>query len=151
MSSVLGIAAGASAAALVLGLWLGAEWQQGREALELKDLQEAARIAAKKADEDGVEHANTRDKLAALQADKRRKVYGLTTGRECLSAGAVRLLNGAPADVPAAAGEPASAAGAFATDRDVGDALAICRGEHAKLSDQLNKILDIEDRRIGDR
>lgn len=142
---------GIGATALVLGFWGGVEWQQGRDAIALQKAQQGLRELANKVDIEGLNHANTRDKLAALQADKRLKIYGLTTGRECLSAGAVRLLNSPAGDVPSAASEPASAAGAFATDRDVGDALARCRGEHAKLSDQLNGILDIEEGRQNRR
>lgn len=142
---------GVGAAALALGFWGGTEWQQGREAIALKEAQQQLKEQARKADIEGLEHATTRERLNALQADKRLRVYGLTSGSKCLSAGAVRLLNGTADDVPGVAPQPAGATGAFATDRDVGDALAICRGEHAKLSDQLNKILDIEDERIGGR
>lgn len=136
----------ACVAALLGSFAAGQQWEQGVQAVELQKQRDAARIAAEKADEDGIKHAKAIDRLNAKIAQQQRALYGLTDGRNCLSAGAVRLLNAA-SDVPAAAGEPARSPDAFATDRDVGNALAICRGEHDKLSSQLNKILDIEDRR----
>lgn len=88
--------------------------------------------------------------------DAREKI-ALLSGRECLDAGTVGMLNniGVPESSGAAASEPAGSAEAaaggtalrFATDRDVGEAIAVCRGRYAEVSSQLNQILDIEDRR----
>lgn len=102
----------------------------------------------------GAEHATALDRLNKDLADTRLKLAGMATGRACLSLPAVRLLNnlgGVPAPAGPAASEPAGSPDAFATDRDVGDALALCRGEHSKLADQLNKILDIEEARLNPR
>ncbi len=141
----------ASLAAAVIGLalggWFGIEWQQGREALAREDMQaELDRLTAQ-GNDIALIHANNTAALSAQLGNTRAKLNSLTTGRDCLSADAVRLLNSAPAGVPAAAPEPASAPAAAATDRDVGDALAICRGEYSKLAGQMNAILDIEDAR----
>ena len=74
------------------------------------------------------------------------------SGRQCLDAGTVRVLNDigtTPGSQPGrtAASEPAGTPEAAATDQDVGTAIAICRAWYGELSDQLNQILDIEDRR----
>lgn len=103
-------------------------------------------------DTKGAEHAEALDRKNKELADTRVKLAGLATGRPCLSLPAVRLLNdigGVPTPAGAAASQPSGTPEAFATDRDVGDALAICRSEHSKLADQLNKILDIEDARLN--
>ena len=73
-----------------------------------------------------------------LAQEKDHALRALTTGRRCLDAAAVRVLNGA-ADtagaVPPAGGQPVSADARFATDTDVGlwvrgcrDAYDTCRG-----------------------
>lgn len=72
------------------------------------------------------------------------------SGRPCLDARTVGVLNNAIAgNQPgrAAAGEPAGASEAFATDQDVGTFIATCSAQYGEVSSQLNQILDIEDRR----
>jgi len=74
------------------------------------------------------------------------------SGRQCLDGDTVRVLNDigtTPGSQPgrAAASEPAGTPEAVATDRDVATSIAICRAQYGELSDQLNQILDIEDRR----
>lgn len=137
----------ACVAAAAGGLWAGIQWEQGRQAVALMEAQTKLKEQALAADKIALNHAAALERLNKELGSKRAQLYGLSTGRECLSAGAVRLLNNAGPYVPSAAAEPASSAGTFATDRDVGDALAICRSEHAKLAAQLNSILDIEDLR----
>ena len=133
---------------LVLGGALGMRWERGEQAIAHQELKDKLREQAEREDKKGVEHAETLEKLNRQLGDARRAVYGLTAGRDCLSARAVGVLNGIglPA-TGAATSEPARAPEAAATDRDVGDALAICRAEHEKLAGQLNDILDIEERR----
>lgn len=86
---------------------------------------------------------STRDIALQETQDALRKV---TTGRPCLTAAAVRLLNQPaglkPEPLPAAAGQPAGADAAFATDTDVGQwaSAAIrhydtCRGRLAALAE----------------
>lgn len=84
--------------------------------------------------------------------------------RQCLAAGTVRMLNaiGTPAaglDVRAPAGDPAGApeaaagsapddaAAGYASERDTAGWIAACRAQYGAVSSQLDKILDIEDRR----
>jgi hypothetical protein len=138
--------AGATLAVAAGSFYAGIEWQQGRDALALKDAQVEVEKARAAANVVALAYAENTAVLSRQLGNARVKVRDLTNGRDCLSAAAVGLLNSA-ASVPAAAGKPASASSAFATDRDVGDALAICRSGYQQLSDQLNAILDIEDTR----
>lgn len=138
--------------AAIAGFFAGTQWEQGKQAEELIAAQANLRHLAKQVDEKGLEHAQATADFARRVADYRRQVYSLTSGRDCLSGRTVGLLNsiGLPAPGPAPSAPPA-AASAAATDRDVGDALAICRGEHARLAFQLNAILDIEEARQNQR
>lgn len=137
----------AVALALAIGSFVaGIEWQQGREAIALKAAQADLKVAQDAAGVIALAHAENTAVMNRQLGNARVQLRDLTNGRDCLSAAAVGLLNG-PAAVSDAAGQPARQASAAATDRDVGDALAICRFAHRQLSDQLNKILDIEDTR----
>lgn len=139
--------------AAVLGFAGGWEWRDGAHAkAELRLQQERARaLKAMEAQQDrtSLAYANRVSELAQNLGDARVKLYSRTSGKPCLSAGAVSLLNdiGPPLYVPVAAGQPASSPAASATDRDVADALAICRSGYVRLSEQVNAILDIEDAR----
>ena len=139
--------AGVTLALAVGSFFGGIEWQQGRDALALKGAQAKLAEQSRAADTIATNHAAVVMQLNRQLGDKRAALYGLTTGRDCLSARAVSLLNGAAVSVPGSAREPEAAPAAAATDRDVGDALAICRSAHSQLADQLNAILDIEDTR----
>ncbi|MBD9395126.1 hypothetical protein [Acidovorax sp. ACV01] len=112
-------------------------------------------------------HAATVASLSTQLGDAREKIATLSD-RQCLGAGTVRMLNaigampahgvglratssqlaGAP---PAAAGsaddDPAAAEGAYASERDTATTIAICRSRYAEVSSQVNKILDIEEKR----
>lgn len=105
-------------------------------------------------------HAQQIARIQTQLGDARAQI-ALLSDRQCLDAGTVRMLNNIGASglgVRAPAGQPASAAGAaaaaapddatgYATERDTAEHIAICRARYAEVSDQLNKILDIEDRR----
>lgn len=137
----------------------GIKWQQGVHA-------RAALLAADIAVTDAKQQRSLADKSAAAHAaalvainqklgDQHAYIAKLS-GRECLGAGTVGLLNGTGGEpVPATALDPASAPAAaapsaglrFATDRDVAEAIALCLAGYAGLSSQLNQILDIEDGR----
>lgn len=92
-------------------------------------------------------HAATVDRISNQLGDAREKIAKLSA-RECLDADAVGVLN-AIGSKPggAAAAQPAGEGRAFATAKDVGEDLALCRAWYAKVGDRLNGILDIEDRR----
>lgn len=115
---------------------------------------------------DAKKQIRTIDKASAAQVaaltrintqlgDAREKIAKLS-GRKCLDAGTVSMLNainsepGAtiaskPASAPAAAA--ASGDERYATEADTARAIAICRAGYAAVAGQLNQILDIEDKR----
>jgi hypothetical protein len=122
---------------------LQAQETDRRQQRQFNDLQ-AGRHAGQVASLQG-QLGNAREKIASL------------SGRSCLDAGTVGLLNATGVvDGGAAAGEPARAAEAAAaaagdsgqaSDRDVAGYIALCRTRYAELAEQVNRILDIEDRR----
>lgn len=145
---------------LVAGFAAGVKYHVGvdaardLEARELRDTDE--RQQRKFNDVQAGAHATQVDRLSTQLGNAREKIATLS-GRACLDVGTVRVLNGTgvpqrsgaaadePADAPAAA---AAATGLrYSTDRDVAGYIALCRTEYARVADQLNLILDIEDRR----
>ena len=121
--------------------------------LEARQQREAAATAASK-------HAARVAVLSSQLGDARAHIARLSD-RQCLAAGTVRMLNGigasglgvrAPAANPAGA-PPATAApvpddaSSYATERDTADHIATCRASYAAVRDQLNQILDFEDKR----
>ena len=137
----------------LLGFGVGWEWRDGVHAkAELRIEQDRARaLKAMEAQQDAVSltYANRVSDLAQNLGDARVKLYSRTSGTPCLNAAAVGVLNdiGSSLRMPAVAGQPASPPAAAATDRDVADALAICRSGYTGLVEQVNSILDIEDAR----
>lgn len=86
-------------------------------------------------------------RLSTQLGDARAHIEKLT-GRPCLDAGTVGVLNAIgdqPGGTPAS--QSAGAPEAVATDRDVSTFIAACRAQYGELSSQVNQILDIEDRR----
>jgi hypothetical protein len=158
------------AAKLILALALfvggfagGIKWHVGivaeRELAEQRARESDARQQRQFNDRKAGQHAGAVARLADQLGDAREKIARLS-GRACLDAGTVSVLNATGVvDGAAAAGEPASAASAAAasashgtglrvsTDVDVAGYIALCRTRYAEVSDQLNQILDIEDRR----
>lgn len=133
-----------AAVSLALGGWLGMRWEEGNQAIALKAANDARKVAEQNAADVALTHANNTAAIAAQLGDARVRIRSLTTGRDCLSAAAVRVLNdGAGSSVSTPTAQPASAPQAAATDQDVGDALAICRSGYSQLSEQLNAIIDI--------
>lgn len=80
-------------------------------------------VAAARSDQLEKKLHDTEDQLHQLSEEKRRAVKPLTTGRTCLTAAAVRVLNAdtrnAPGGVPAAIVGSAPADAAASTDPDV--------------------------------
>ena len=118
-----------------------------------------ARQQRRFADQAAARHAATLAQLNAQLGDARAHIARLSD-RRCLAAGTVGMLNniGAPtglgmrapaanpAGAPTAPATPAPDDG-YSTERDTADHIATCRASYAAVSDQLNRILDIEDRR----
>lgn len=155
LAAVLAIAA----ALFFAGLGIGIKWQRGVQAVA--DAAAAdARAADGKRQIRAMDTAST-TQVAALaklnnQLGNAREKIALLSGRECLDAATVGVLNaigGQP--VPAAASEPAGETAAaaagngirFATERDTAGYIALCRARYAEVAGQLDLILDIEDAR----
>lgn len=162
-----------AAAAIAGVLAFGAGWQvqawrwaaaDGQRIAQEQAAQQARETDARQqrrfADSAAAQHAQ---QLATLntQLGAAHAHIAQLSGRACLGAGTVRMLNNigasglgvrAPAANPASA-PPAPAAPApddapgYATERDTAEHIAICRARYAELSSQLHQILDIEDRR----
>ena len=93
----------------------------------------------------------TRDLLARealinrISKEKRDALSRLTTGRPCLSADAVGVLNdqaSAGAGMPQATGIPAATGGGFATDSDVGQWAAAAIAAHDTCRHRLDALID---------
>jgi hypothetical protein len=122
------------------------------EAMRAADARQQIKFNDAEAGQHAAKLASLNDQLGAANA----KIARLS-GRPCLSAGTVGVLNSTgvldsatapvePASSPQAAASSADD-GATATDQDVAGYIALCRTRYAEVADQLNKILDIEDRR----
>ena len=112
------------------------------------------------ADQAAARHAAALATLNTQLGDARAHIARLSD-RQCLAAGTVRMLNGIGASglgvrataanlagaPPAPAAPAPDDASSYATERDTADHIATCRASYAAVSDQLNQILDIEDKR----
>lgn len=137
----------------------GVKWHAGQDAI-------AAQAAAEAVKSDQIQQRKFSDKAAGTHAaalatinnqlgNAREQIANLS-GRECFGADTAGMLGTIGAEPGgAAAGEPAGAPTAaatgtglrYSTDRDVAGYIALCRARYGEVTSQLNKILDIEDRR----
>lgn len=168
----------AAAALASAGTWQVQEWrwhannaadaQQRQQAEDqARELREAdARQLRLQADRKVGEHAAALAEINTQLGDARAHIAKLSD-RRCLDAGTVGVLNaigkptaglglrapaGDPAGAPAAAAGPAAdAAAGYASERDAAEHIGLCRARYAAVSDQLNKILDIEEARDARR
>ena len=164
------IAAAAIAAALAFGAgWQVQAWRWGAHEADRLRAEQTAREARESdarqqrrfADQAAARHAAALAAINTQLGDARAHIARLSD-RQCLAAGTVRMLNniGAPTGlgVRAPAANPAGAPSApaapapddatsYATERDTADHIATCRASYAAVSDQLNRILDFEDKR----
>ena len=160
---VLALLVGAGGAAW--GTWQVQEWRWTANTAAQREAEHQARESDARqqrrfADKAAGAHART---VAALntQLGGARAQIALLSDRQCLDAGTVRMLNnigasglgvrapaanlaGAP---PAPAAPAPDDASSYATERDTADHIATCRASYAAVSDQLNQILDFEDKR----
>ncbi|MDY0105320.1 MAG: hypothetical protein RBS27_01500 [Giesbergeria sp.] len=157
------------AAIAATGAWQVQAWRWGAadaDRLRAEQVaQEARETDARQqrsfADQAAGRHAQQLATINTQLGDARAHIARLSS-RPCLSAGTVGMLNhigaasglgvrthpGQLAGAPPAPAAPApdDAAG-YATERDTAAHIATCRASYAAVSDQLNQILDIEDRR----
>lgn len=153
---VLALLVGAGGAAW--GTWQVQEWRWTANTAAQREAEHQARESDARQqrrfnDQAAGAHARTVATLNTKLGDARAQI-ALLSDRQCLDAGTVRMLNGIGASglgVRAPAGEPAgaaaAAAGRGASERDTASHIALCRASYAAVSDQLNKILDIEEAR----
>lgn len=144
-------------AALALALGAGlAGYQIGSAKVERLERQHAEAVAttanatterllsaAQKNDALAAQVSAFENDLARATQEKNDALSRLTTGRRCLDAAAVRLLNAGPAAadrLPEAGGEPVSAAAGFATDQDVGQWAIACRAGYDTCRGRLDAI-----------
>lgn len=144
----------------VAGVALGIRWHVGQDAIAAAAAQSARDSDARQQrvfdDRAAGQHAAQLATLNAKLGDARAQIATLS-GRTCLDAGTVGVLNTTGVlERGAAAGEPASAASSAAapagdrpaaSDVDVAGYIAACRTRYAEVKNQLDQILDIEDKR----
>lgn len=140
------------------GAWRVQEWRWTANTTEQLEAERQARESDARQqrrfnDQAAGAHARTVATLNTQLGDARAQI-ALLSDRQCLDAGTVRMLNNIGASglgVRAPAGEPAGSAAAAAergaSERDTAIHIALCRASYAAVSDQLNKILDIEEAR----
>lgn len=151
-TALVALAVGATSA------WRVQEWRWTANTAEQQEAERQARESDARQqrrlnDQAAGAHARTVATLNTQLGDARAQI-ALLSDRQCLDAGTVRMLNGIGASglgVRAPAGEPASAAAAAAergaSERETAAHIVLCRASYAAVSDQLNKILDIEEAR----
>jgi hypothetical protein len=160
-----------AAALASTGAWKVQEWRWGnREAARVVAEQQAetarqaeARQQRVAADAAAGKHAARLATLSTQLGDARARIATLSATRQCLDAGTVGMLNNlgaapgglglrTPTSKPAgaaaaAAPTQADAPAGYASERDTADWIATCKVRHDALADQVNQILDIEERR----
>jgi hypothetical protein len=145
--------------ALVLAFaagWAAQGWRKDAEIARLNEAQQMAQAQAASAASRRLADAQRKndDLTGALSAaesrriavteEKDREIRRLTSGRRCLDAAVVRVLNppaepGAAA-LPEAGGEPVSTDAAFATDTDVGTWIAACQQSYDTCRGRLDAV-----------
>lgn len=153
---VLALLVGAGGAAW--GTWQVQEWRWTANTAAQREAEHQARESDARqqrrfADQVAGAHARTVATLNNRLGDARAQI-ALLSDRQCLDAGTVRMLNNIGASglgVRAPAGEPAGSSAAAAergaSERETAAHIALCRASYAAVSDQLNKILDIDEAR----
>lgn len=154
------------AALVALGAWAGHSLGRAPLLVELAEVRQAHAETGKLqalASARGLSQAQQRGdalttRLVTRQAqiDQLRKqqhdaIQALTTGRYCLSADAVRVLNsadaptnGGPVDVPPPPGSAAAEDGTFATDTDVGQWSVHAKAQYDICRGRLDALIDFD-------
>ncbi len=154
--------------ALAVGALTAWSFTSNHYAAEIADMEKTQATALAKAEETArkrLEAEQTRgnvlsDKLAKTETALTQKTQEvsdalsrLTTGRKCLDARVVRVLNGtrngAAADnVHAATGASDAADGPAATDTDVSGWINLARGQYEKCRARLGGLIEFEEGRV---
>jgi hypothetical protein len=157
--AALAVAAAAFGAGWTVQGWRGSAALAALQAKHTEYANAAQRLAEANArhlvrvwergDELATSLASQQSRITQLHQEHTREINRLTTGRACLSAELVGVLNRtqpAPTDgpdaLPTTTGSPASAhAGAFATDADVGTWAATARQQYAECAARLGSLI----------
>ncbi|WP_231409651.1 hypothetical protein [Ralstonia solanacearum] len=159
------IALAVAAACGALGAWAFTRNHYTAEIADMKAMQATALAKAERTARERLEAEQKRgddlsEKLLSTEAQLTQKtkevsdaLSRLTTGRKCLDAPVVRVLNGtnngAPADnVRTATGTPDAADGPAATDTDVAGWINHAKGEYEKCRARLGGLIDFEKGRV---
>lgn len=160
-----------AAALASVGTWKVQEWRWGNKETERLTAEriadEARQTDARQQrqfnDSASGQHAARLATLSTQLGDARAQIARLSD-RQSLDGGTVRMLNNlgaggglglrTPASQPTGASRAAAPAQAdaplgYASERDTADWIATCKVRHDALADQINQILDIEDRRAA--
>lgn len=139
-----------------VGIWQHKEGAQGEivkqqaKDLESTNLRASDDLMQRKARDMGeANHLAALDRTTKQLGAANAEIQNLS-GRPCLGSNVVRVLNdigSSGESVPTTTTVPEGATQAFATDRDLANSIAICRSSYAAVSDQINQILDIEEKR----
>lgn len=134
-------------AVVLAGLLFGAGWvtngwrKDAQRSDALNDALTKLTVAQKTNEKLVADLAFLEDARTQLAEEKDLEIRRLTTGRRCLDAAVVSVLNSdAAASLPQAEPEPVPADGTFATDTDVGLWARICRDRFDTCRNRLNAI-----------
>jgi len=154
-------------AASVAGWLVGIEQESDRRVAEVATLHQSYSDAAREATQDSLARLQasqilgdqitrrlqaTEADLAAHKSETDREIKRLTTGRVCLSADAVRVLNARAeagsraSSVPGTAGLSAAAdAAGAASDTDVGLWISDARTRYSQCAERVNALIDFHE------
>jgi hypothetical protein len=161
-----------AAAIAATGAWRVQEWRWGAKEAQRMEIEsqaeEARQTDARQQrqfnDTASGRHAATVATLSNKLGDARAQIATLSADRQCLDARTVGMLNnlgtastlglrtppsqpsGAAAAIAAPETDRTPTTG-YASERDTAEWIAICKTRHDELASQVNKILDIEERR----
>ncbi|MCQ8103280.1 hypothetical protein NP590_04100 [Methylomonas sp. SURF-2] len=160
LAAMIGLAVGSGAGWFVTDAVLGADiaMMQAEQADALAQSEQMYRRALAGEQERGFvlsdRLAHTESQLTQRTLEVSRALQKVTTGRACLDASAVRLLNGAAHDdgaMPETAGPSVAESAAIATDTDVAGWIGGAQYHYDTCRARLGALIDFETGRPDDR
>jgi len=160
IAAVLSLAVGLGAGAFIAWKYLGERHladlatrdanQSRADALAIAAEAERTRLATVRGDRLALDLAKTESALQSKSKELSNALLKTTSGRTCLAADTVRLLNDSagaaspPGGMPPPAGQPAAADGAVATDTDVAGWVVNARQQYDTCRGRLDRLIDFE-------
>lgn len=161
--------AGASAWRVQEWRWQANTQAEAAQRAEVERIERAARDAQALAqrkfnDQAAAQHAAALARINHQLGDARAHIATLSADRQCLDAGTVGMLNNiatptrglglratasSPAGTPSAIAAPGAytPSPGYASERDTAQWIATCRAQYGAVAEQLEQILDVEDKR----